>query len=103
MTHEKGNGRFVGVRLRRDVPGLNPAVARWPDKEYDLSDQTTEPLEGYRVARPHETSLYFMVEQAGPGVTRWSSPSITYEQGRRTYTNTSPDCFFETDSKPMTG
>lgn len=103
LTLEGGPGRFVGVRVRTDRLGeeTSVAIARWPDREYNVSNQTTRPLADYRLPRGVVTSVYFLVEQTAPGKVRWSSPGITYQQGWRTYTATSPDCFFETDSKPM--
>jgi hypothetical protein len=98
LTREDGSGRFVGARLRKHSPALSPAVARWPDQEFDLSDQTTTPLEGYRVPRGEVTALYFKVQVTGTAPTRWSSPTITYEQGWRRYTATAPNCVFETSS-----
>ncbi|GAB3427526.1 hypothetical protein [Flindersiella endophytica] len=98
---ESGTGRFVGVRVRPQRPGLEWAMTRWPDPESDLSEQTTKPLAGYRLRRGEVTSVYFLVEQTGPGTVRWKNPSITYHQGWRIYTASSADCHFETDSRPI--
>lgn len=101
LNLEDGPGRFVGARARADDLEHREAVVRWPDAEHDITDQSTDPLPNYRMPRHQLTSVYFMVEQTEPGLARWGAPSITYQQGWRTYTASSPDCYFETDSRPI--